>query len=55
MWSGPIGKQTEYMSGSLFPGTPHNKHPKLQVTTAVPQAGPPPKSDLFIRCLTGSY
>lgn len=42
-------------SGRLFLGTPQSKHPKLAGHTVVPQEGPPLKSDLFIRCLTGSY
>ena len=38
-----------------FLGLPTTNTQSLQVTTVVPQEGPPPKSDLFIHCLTGSY
>lgn len=38
-----------------FLGLPTTNTQSLQVTTVVPQEGPPPKSDLFIHCLAGSY
>lgn len=48
------GRQSTHLAVS-FLGLPTTNTQSLRVTTVVPQEGPRPKSDLSIRCLTGSY